>query len=140
MFGDIRSDGHRSRGRPGHQASGNPGRGPGLLTHETWVRRISGKTHSNGLGEAVTEAVHRSHHALCSHQQNVSSSFDLAKSLATAKTLAEIVELRATYWRKQLSALADQAEEVRALSTKVAADMAAPTHVTRSLDELREAK
>ena len=73
-------------------------------------------------------------------QQNVSSSFDLAKSLATAKTLAEIVELRATYWRKQLSALADQAEEVRALSTKVAADMAAPTHVTRSLDELREAK
>ena len=73
-------------------------------------------------------------------QQNVSSSFDLAKSLATAKTLAEIVELRATYWRKQLSALADQAEEVRALSTKVAADMAAPTHVTRILDELREAK
>ena len=69
-------------------------------------------------------------------QQNVSSSFDLAKSLATAKTLAEIVELRATYWRKQLSALADQAEEVRALSTKVAADMAAPTHVTRSIEQL----
>jgi phasin len=75
-------------------------------------------------------------------QQNVSSSFDLAKSLATAKTLAEIVELRATYWRKQFSALATQAEEVRALSTKVAADMAAPikAHVTRGLDELREAK
>ena len=75
-------------------------------------------------------------------QQNVSSSFDLAKSLATAKTLAEIVELRATYWRKQFSALATQAEEVRALSTKVAADMAAPikAHVTRSLDELHEGK
>jgi hypothetical protein len=37
-----------------------------------------------------------------------------------------MVELRATYLRKQFSALAAQAEEVRALSTKVAADMAAP--------------
>jgi phasin len=75
-------------------------------------------------------------------QENVSSGFDLAKSLATAKTLAEIVELRATYWRQQFGALVAQAEEVRALSTKVAADMAAPikAHVTRSLDELRDAK
>jgi len=75
-------------------------------------------------------------------RQNVSSGFDLAKGLATAKTLAEIVELRATYWRNQFSALAAQAEEVRALSTKVAADMAAPiqAHVTRSLDELLDAK
>jgi hypothetical protein len=39
-------------------------------------------------------------------RQNVSSGFDLARSLATAKTLAEILELRATYWRKQLTALA----------------------------------
>ena len=71
-------------------------------------------------------------------QENVSSGFDLAKSLATARTLAEMVELRATYWRKQLSALSDQAEEVRALSTKVAADMAAPikAHVTRSIEQL----
>ena len=38
-------------------------------------------------------------------QENVSSGFDLAKNLATARTLAEMVELRATYWRKQLSAL-----------------------------------
>jgi hypothetical protein len=73
-------------------------------------------------------------------QENVSSGFDLAKGLATAKTLAEIVELRAAYWRKRFTALAAQAEEVRALSTKVAAEMAAPMkeHVTRSLDELRE--
>ena len=71
-------------------------------------------------------------------QENVSSGFDLAKSLAAAKTLAEMVELRATYWRKQLSALAAQAEEVRALSTKVTADMAAPinAHVTRSIEQL----
>ena len=62
----------------------------------------------------------------------------MAKSLAAAKTLAEMVELRATYWRKQLSALAAQAEEVRALSTKVTADMAAPinAHVTRSIEQL----
>ena len=75
-------------------------------------------------------------------QQNVSSGFDLARGLATAKTLAEIVELRAAYWRKQFSTLAAQAEEVRALSTKVAAEMAAPikTHGTHSLDELREEK
>ena len=49
-----------------------------------------------------------------------------------------MVELRATYWRKQLSALSAQAEEVHALSTKVAADMAAPikAHVTRSIEQL----
>jgi hypothetical protein len=47
--------------------------------------------------------------------RNVNSGFDLAKSLATAKNLAEVVELRAIYWRKQLSALAAQAEEVRVI-------------------------
>lgn len=73
-------------------------------------------------------------------QRNVNSGFDLAKSLATAKNLAEIMELRAVYWRTQFSALAAQAEEVRVLSTKVATDMTAPikAHVTRSLDELRD--
>jgi phasin len=71
-------------------------------------------------------------------EENVSSGFDLAKSLATARTLAEMVELPATYWRKQLSALSAQAEEVRTLSTKVAADMAAPinAHVARSIEQL----
>ena len=71
-------------------------------------------------------------------QENVSSGFDLAKSLATAETLAEMVELPATYWRKQLNALSAQAEEVRTLSTKVAADMVAPinAHLTRSIEQL----
>lgn len=64
-------------------------------------------------------------------QQNVNSSFDLARSLATARTLAEVVELRAIYWREHLSALAAQAEEVRELSTKVAAGMAAPIKEAR---------
>ena len=49
-------------------------------------------------------------------QQNVNSSFELARSLATARTIAEVVELRAIYWREHLSALAAQAEEVRELS------------------------
>jgi phasin len=74
-------------------------------------------------------------------QRNISSGFDLAKSLATAKTLAEIVELRATYWRKQFTVLAAQAEEVRALYAKVAEEMTRPIqeHVTRTFDDLRQA-
>jgi hypothetical protein len=35
-------------------------------------------------------------------QRNVNSGFDLAKSLAGAKNLAEMVELQAAYWQKLL--------------------------------------
>jgi phasin len=59
-------------------------------------------------------------------QRNITSGFDLAKSLAGAKNMAEAVELQSAYWRKQLAALTAQAEEFRSLSTKVAADAAAP--------------
>jgi phasin len=59
-------------------------------------------------------------------QRNLSSVFDLAESLASAKNLGEIVELQAAYWPKQFSALMVQAEEVHALSTKVTADTAEP--------------
>ena len=102
--------------------------------------------------EAALETVDRSYDALGQGaaalnrkiieiaQRNISSGFDLAKSLATAKTLAEIVELRATYWRKQFTVLADQAEEVRALYAKVAEEMTRPIeeHLVRTLDELRK--
>ena len=54
-------------------------------------------------------------------QRNVNSVFGLATSLAGAKDLADIVELQAAHWQKQLGALTSQAEEVCALSTKVAA-------------------
>ena len=57
-------------------------------------------------------------------RRNLATGFDLAKSLAGAKNLAEIVELRAAYWQKQFGALTAQAEEVHALSTKVTADTA----------------
>jgi phasin len=70
-------------------------------------------------------------------QRNVKSSFDLAKSLAGAKNLAEMVELQAAHWQKQFDTLASQAEEVRALSTKVTAAMAEPikAHVTYNMDD-----
>jgi len=59
-------------------------------------------------------------------RRNVDTTFDLATSLAGAKSLADIVELQAAFWRKQFNVLTAQAEEVRALSTKVTADMAKP--------------
>ena len=64
-------------------------------------------------------------------RHNINTGFGLAMSLARAKNIAEIMELQAGYLRKQLSELAAQAAVLRSLSTKVAADVAAPlrTHV-----------
>jgi phasin len=59
-------------------------------------------------------------------RRNVDASFDLATSLAGAKNLTEVVQLQAAFWRKQFGVLAAQAEEVRALSTKVTVDMTTP--------------
>ena len=74
-------------------------------------------------------------------QRNVNSGFDLAKSLAGAKNLSEMVELQAAYWQKLLGALTSQAEEVRALSAKVAAAAGEPLkeQVKRGVDGLRKA-
>lgn len=55
-------------------------------------------------------------------RRNLGASFDLATSLAGAKDLADIVERRAAFWRKQLSVLTAQAEEVRVHSAKVTGD------------------
>ena len=71
-------------------------------------------------------------------QRNINSGFDLAKSLAGAKNLAEATELQADYWRKQLDTLAAQAEEVRTLSAQVAADATKP--MKRGMDELNKRK
>ena len=59
-------------------------------------------------------------------RHNINTGFGLAEGLAGAKNLAEAMELQGAYWRKQLDLLGAQAEEVRALSAKVTADMAAP--------------
>jgi hypothetical protein len=48
------------------------------------------------------------------------------------------MELQGAYWRKQLETLTPQAEEVRILSTRVAADAAEP--MKRGLDELKKAR
>lgn len=71
-------------------------------------------------------------------QRNLNSGFELAKQLAGAKNLAEIVELQSAYWQKQVEALTSQAEEVRLLATRVAADATQPTkeHVKRSMDDV----
>ena len=73
-------------------------------------------------------------------QRNLNSVFDLATSLAGAKNLADIVELQTDHWQKQIDILTAQAEEVRALSSKVAAAAGAPLEeqVTRGVDKLRK--
>ena len=74
-------------------------------------------------------------------QRNVNLGFDLAKSLAGAKNLSEMMELQAAYWQKQLNTLTSQAEEVRALATKMAAAASQPLkeQVKQGADELRKA-
>jgi hypothetical protein len=46
-------------------------------------------------------------------EKNLNLGFDLAKSLAGARNLSEIVELQAAYWRKQFDAITTPSEEVR---------------------------
>jgi phasin len=72
-------------------------------------------------------------------QRNVNSGFDLARSLASAKNLAEMVELQGAFWRKQLETLMSQAEEVRELSVNASADVAEPIkrHATHQAEQVR---
>jgi len=64
--------------------------------------------------------------------RNVVSGFELARKLAGAKNLAEVVDLQIAYWQKQL-ALPAQAEEVRTLASSVSTDTVRLTkaHATR---------
>ena len=63
------------------------------------------------------------------------------RGISNARNLSDIVQVQAAHWQKRVSALTAQAEEVRALSTKVAADTAEPLkeQVKRGVDELRKA-
>jgi hypothetical protein len=54
-------------------------------------------------------------------ERNIGSGFDLAKSLAGAKDIAEVMEVQMSFCRKQFVELRLQAEEVRVLLQKVAA-------------------
>jgi len=73
-------------------------------------------------------------------QRNLNSGFDLAKSLAGAKNLAEIVELQSSFIRSQFDVFASQAGEIRALTTKIAADTSEPIkgQVSRSFEAVRK--
>ena len=73
-------------------------------------------------------------------QRNLNSAFDLAKSLAGAKNLAEIVELQSAFIRRQFDVFAGQANEIRALTTKIAADATEPikNQVSRSFEQVRK--
>jgi phasin len=70
-------------------------------------------------------------------QTNLNTGFDLAKDLAGAKNIAEIMELQSSFVRKQFEILTAQAEEIRTLSTKIATDTTNPIkdHVSRSIDK-----
>ncbi len=72
-------------------------------------------------------------------QRNINSSFDLAKSLASAKNIAEMVELQGAFWRKQLETLMGQVEEVRTLSVNATTDVTEPLkrHVARQTEEAK---
>ena len=59
-------------------------------------------------------------------ERNISTGFDLAMSLAGAKNAAEAIELQSAYWRKHLGRLQTQAEEIRALSNRLSANVAKP--------------
>jgi hypothetical protein len=59
-------------------------------------------------------------------ERNISTGFDLVMSLAGAKNASEAMELQSAYWRKQLTRLQTQSEEVRALSTRITANVTEP--------------
>ncbi len=73
-------------------------------------------------------------------QRNLNSAFDLAKKLAGAKTLGEILELQSAFIRSQFDVFANQAGEIRALTTKIAADTTEPIkhQMTRTFDSVRK--
>jgi len=66
---------------------------------------------------------------------NLSSSLDLVRSLAGARSPMQVVHLQMTYWDERMKALASQAEELRALSADIVAKANEPIreHMRRSL-------
>jgi len=83
---------------------------------ESWERFVDAGQGAMALNRKAIDIARR----------NINTGFGLAVNLARAKNLAEVMELQAAYWNKQLGELAAQAGEIRTLSTKVTADVAAP--------------
>ena len=74
-------------------------------------------------------------------QRNLNTGFDFAKSLAGAKTLAEIMELQSSYIRNQFEVFAGQATEIQELTKKIASDTSGPLkdQMTKSFETVRKA-
>jgi len=74
-------------------------------------------------------------------QSNFNSGFDLAKELAGAETLPQLIEIQAAFMRRQFDRLNAQAGEIRELATKVTNETAEPvkSHLTRSFEAARAA-
>lgn len=72
-------------------------------------------------------------------QANLNSGFNLAKDLAGAKNVTEVMECQAAFVRSQFEAVTAQAEEIRSISTQAATDSAEPfkAHVARSIKSLK---
>jgi phasin len=71
-------------------------------------------------------------------QRNIHSSFEFAKNLIGAKTMAEMMALHSSYWQRQLGTLRAQADEMRELSTRVTSDVVEPAkaQVKRGIDQI----
>jgi len=123
------------------------------IAEKTVVQTREAYEHSKDALEGGLDALERSfdaagqgslalnHKLIEIAQRNVNSGFSLANRLAAAKTLPEVLEVQAAYWRNWLGTFTAQAEELRALSVNVTADTTEPikAHVTRGMNELRKA-
>jgi hypothetical protein len=81
--------------------------------HEPEAMAAAGQWSLEAVGEGAL-AVNRK--LLDMTVENVTSSLDLAKNLAAARTPMAMIEVQMRYWQERMGALARQAEELRALS------------------------
>lgn len=68
-------------------------------------------------------------------QANLNAGFELARSLAEAKDMTQVIEIQSAYARRQFELLALQAEEVRDLAAKVSNETVEPfkSHFSRTI-------
>jgi phasin len=74
-------------------------------------------------------------------KSNLESGFDFAQKFVSAATPVEALELHSEFTKKQASELSAQAQELGALSMKVAEDASKPTQngMLKSFDEMKKA-
>jgi hypothetical protein len=92
------------------------------------------------FGAAAQGSVTLNRKVLDIAERNIDTNFALATGLAEAKNFADVMALHAAYWRKQFGNLSAHAEEVRALSTKLTANVAEPIKETGWMEKARRPK